>query len=703
MDVKKNIFWKAYFVYFIFLIVMLVVLFQTISIQLEGVAGVVNEDSSDRIPVKTIERIPRRGEILDVNYTPLVTTVTFYDIHMDATVVDQKIFDAEVTDLAKGLARLYPDMSAREYENKIRTAREQKNRYLLIRKKVTNEERKALRELPIFKLGQLKGGIIDNDEQLILKLTHGKMMRRTIGYYQNDGKKELKVGIEGAFNSYLSGEPGAEIIHKISSGWKKTGQVVKEAIEGADIVLSIDKDIQEVADSELERQLKLQGAKNGCVIVMDVKTGFVKAISNLTLSEEDGQCYEKYNFAIGWAEVPGSTFKLASLMAALEDEKININDTVNAYGTYTFYGTSMKDAHEGGYGRITIKRAFEKSSNVISQVIHRAYRNEPEAFIERLEEFGLTEPLGIDLEGEADPVVPRPSQSRWHGLSLPWMAVGYEVRQSPLQTLAFYNAVANGGTLVRPQFVKEIRRGSQVIKSFKPVVLRKKICSDETRDILHECLKGVMKDGGTGAKLTSSQFEIAGKTGTAVISNTDIRSGIVGDKKYQASFVGYFPASDPIYSCIVVISAPSKDIYGATVSGTVFAAVANKVYASTLKYHKAINENRKKKSTTPKVYSGNKYDLLKVFKGLNVIYDIQKDGEWLNPKSDSNGVQLSYRTVSKNTVPNLKGLTAKDAVYIIESKGMTAHVRGYGRVVKQSIPVGRPIFKGGVVELLLQP
>lgn len=703
MNEKKNIFWKSYLVYFIFLLVMLVVLVQTVRIQLEGHSTVLNENSGDKIPVRTVARLPRRGEILDVNYTPLVTTVTFYDIHMDATVVDQKIFDDEVNDLARGLARLYPDKSAREYENLIRTARERKNRFLLIRKKVTNEERKALRELPIFKLGRLKGGIIDNDEQLIRKLTHGKMMRRTLGYYLNNEKGELKVGIEGAFNDYLSGEPGEEIEQKISSGWKKTGQVVKEAIEGADIVLSIDKDIQEVADSELERQLKLQGAKNGCVIVMDVKTGFVKAISNLTLSDEDGQCYEKYNFAIGWAEVPGSTFKLASLMAALEDEKIKITDTVNAYGAYTFYGTTMKDAHEGGYGRITIQKAFEKSSNVISQIIHRAYRSEPEAFLERLDEFGLTESLGIDLEGEPTPVVPRPTQSNWHGLSLPWMAVGYEVRQTPLQTLAFYNAVANGGKLVRPQFVKEIKRGSELVKTFKPVVLRKKICSDETLSILHNCLKGVMKKGGTGAKLTSSQFEIAGKTGTAVISNTDIRSGIVGDKKYQASFVGYFPASEPIYSCIVVISAPSKDIYGATVSGTVFAAVANKVYASTLRYHKAINESKKRKKSVPRTYSGNKYDLLKVFKHLNIIYEMERDGEWLNTKSDSTGVRLNNRTVTKNMVPNLNGLTAKDAVYLIESKGMTAHVRGYGRVVQQSIPAGRPIFKGGVIELLLQP
>lgn len=701
MSEKKDIFWRAYLIYFGFVLIMLVVLFKTVTIQFEGRSNVF-ASSEEKMPVRTVKRIPRRGEILDVNYTPLVTTVTFYDIHMDPTVVDQKIFDAEVTDLARGLAKMYPSKTAREYENFIRTGRQRKSRYLLIRNKVTNEERKALRELPIFKLGRLKGGIIDTDEKLIRKNTHGDLMSRTLGYYQNNNGEELRVGIEGAYNEFLSGEPGEEIEQKITTGWKKTGQIVKEAVEGADVVTSIDKEIQEVADSELERQLKNQGAKNGCVIVMDVKTGFVKAIANLTKSETSDEYYEKYNYAIGRKEVPGSTFKLASIMAALEDEKINIDDTVNAYGVYRFYSRELKDAHEGGYGRITIRRAFEKSSNVIAQVIHRAYKNEPQAFIDRLVSFGITEPLGIELEGEPTPTVYRPRSPNWSGISLPWMAIGYEVQQTPLQTLAFYNAVANKGKFVRPQFVKEIRRGSETVKMFTPIVLRDKICSDNTLAIVQSCLEGVMKDGGTGSKLTSSQFTIAGKTGTARILNEDQSYGKKGEEKYQASFVGYFPADDPIYSCIVVISAPSRDIYGATVSGTVFAAIANKVYASTLKYHTAINEGEQKSTVAPISLNGNRYDLIKAFKRLGVAYTIKDDGEWVVTKKDSNHVELNKRTFNKNTVPNVHGLSAKDAVYLIESRGMSAHIRGYGKVVKQSIPAGRPIFRGGVIELILE-
>ena len=328
MKDNKDILWKSYLIYIRFIILMFVIIGKTLSIQTEGVANVlIGGQGSEKIPTRTVQRIPRLGEVLDINHTPLVTSVSFFDIHMDPTVVKQKIFDKEIMDLCQKLSVIFKNKTAREYESFIRKARKRGNRYLLLKKRATNEERNKLRSFPIFKLGRNKGGLIDTEETVIRKRPHGELMKRTLGYYKKDQGEELRVGIEGAFHKFLVGEPGLEIEQHISTGWKKTGQIVKDAIEGASLVTTIDKSIQEVAHTELHKQLKKQHAKNGSVIVMDVKTGYVKAIVNLSRAN-DGAYYESYNHAIGTKEVPGSTFKLASLMAALEDEKIKITESV---------------------------------------------------------------------------------------------------------------------------------------------------------------------------------------------------------------------------------------------------------------------------------------------------------------------------------------------------------------------------------------
>jgi cell division protein FtsI (penicillin-binding protein 3) len=703
MQERKDIYWRAYLIYFGFVALLLLVLVQTVSLQWSDVANDLNisGENEGKIPTRLIKRTPRRGEILDANRIPLVTSVSFYDIHMDPTVVNQDIFLKEISNLSRELSILFPTMNASDYERYIRRARSNKRRYLLIKKNATNEERRKLRAMPIFKLGRLKGGIIDTDETIIRKMPQGELLRRTLGYSrQNADSSYLKVGIEGAYDQYLTGEEGAEIEQKISTGWKKTGQIVKDAVEGADVITTIDKEIQEVAHSELYKQLQNQDARSGTAIVMDVSTGHVKAIANLTRGK-DGNYYESYNYAIGTKEVPGSTFKLASLMAALEDKKIKMTDTVGAYGEYRFYDARLTDSKTTGYGRITIERAFELSSNVISRVIFNAYRNEPEMFINRLKSFGLGEPLGIDLLGEPTPTLYAPGDRMWSGISLPWMAIGYEVQQTPLQTLAFYNAVANNGRLIRPLFVSEIRRNGQVIKRFEPVTIRKKICSDQTLEALKIALEGVIEQG-TGSDLKSAYFKIAGKTGTARILNSDLRYGNRGEEKHQASFVGYFPAKEPIYSCIVVISAPTKDIYGASVSGTVFSAIANKVYASTLRYHKAVNEKPKFKGPLPISISGSNDDLRTVFQALQVPFSKKIQEEWVNTRSTDAEILFQKRTITKTVMPNVVGLSAKDAVYIIEKSGMTASIKGSGQVVQQFPYSGASIIGGGIAQIVLK-
>lgn len=710
MTEKQGLMLRAYLVYFLFVIGMVFVIVKIFIIQSPSKEKNKNNRlsseisySDSKMPIRYVKRYPRMGEILDCNGISLVTSISYYNLYMDATVPKDELFNKSITDLSVKMSKMFPKVytSPREFENYIRKARVRKNRYLKIKEKVTNEQRRYIKTFPIFKEGRNKGGLIDNEEIIIRKRPFGDLLQRTLGYYQHiPGKKEYRVGIEGAYHDYLAGEPGEEVEQKLATGWKKRGQITREAIEGADVVTSIDKEIQEVAQNELNKQLKDKKANNGCVIVMDVKTGFVKAIANLSLSPEDGKYYEFYNQAIGMKEVPGSTFKLASLMAGLEDDKFKITDTVQAASSYSFFGKSLNEAKRHNYGRISIQQAFEKSSNVISKIIYKAYKDEPQEFLRHLDDFGLTEPLGIDLAGEPNPTVHRPGTKKWSRLSLPWMAVGYEFQQTPLQTLAFYNAIANDGKLVRPQFVKEIRRGAEVIKSFQPIVLRQKICNNSTLETMKTCLEGVMKNG-TGKKLTSSYFEIAGKTGTAQLMNNRTAKDGKGERIFLASFVGYFPVKNPRYSCIVSVEAIGENVYGAVMSGTVFSAIANKVYASSLKYHKAINEKGKRVWEIPVSKDGNRYDLKKILSKLKIPFRQTSEDEWISTEKQKNAIEFHKRLITKNLVPDVIGMDAKDAVYLIENAGMHVSINGYGKVTKQSVAPGKQIYRGGLIELTL--
>lgn len=701
MSEKKDILWRAYLLYFGFVVLMLVVIFQTINIQLQNEPdNRLTDSDSGRLPTRTVKRKSRRGQILDANYTPLVTSVSYFDIYMDPTVVPKDVFARDLDDLCIELARMYPDKSANEYQRMIREARENGRKYLKIREEVTNEERKKIRELPIFNLGRFKGGLIDNKEKIERVLPHGELLRRTLGSvkWREDLGRWQKIGIEGAFDDYLKGEPGEEVQQLLATGWKNLGLVTKEPVEGASIVTTFDMTIQEVAHNELLHQLETQQAEQGCVIVMDVKTGQVKAMVNLR-KNESGNYNEGYNQAVGIKEVPGSTFKLATLMALLEDNKVTIRDKVNATGRYEFFGRHIDDSNNGyGYGEITIQEAFEKSSNVFMRIAYNAYRRNPEQFIRRLKSFGLADPLGISIEGEPTPTLHEPGQSQWSGISLPWMAIGYEYQQTPLQTLAFYNAVANNGKMMRPQFVKEIYRGNQLEKKFEPEVMIDQICSQSTLNDLKKCLEGVMTRG-TGKSINSDFFKIAGKTGTAQI--LDNKTTIEDEKKYQASFVGYFPADAPMYTCIVVVSAPNKDIYGAVVSGSVFNAIANKVYATNLKYHEPINSGKKKKGVLPISADGRSFDLLRCYDFFNIPYKMTEESDWVFTETGTDRVKMMRRFVGKTTVPNVVGMTATDAVYLIERAGMKTKISGYGTVKTQSLKAGEPAVVGRVMEIKL--
>lgn len=695
MTIPKHILLRAYLLFFAVVVVLLVVLVKTTMIINDGRENVFSS-VSNKIQQRSALIEPRRGEILDANLSPLVTSVAYYDVYMDPTTVKKDVWDNNITGLSNGLAEVFPKKNAREWQEYLRKNRANKRRYVLIEKKVTNETRRALRALPIFNLGRFKGGIIDSEVIIERKRPHDELLKRTLGYIKLDGEKVNKIGIEGAFDEYLGGVPGEIIQQKISNSWKPTGTMIRESQDGYDLVTSIDKDIQEVAHTELENQLKIKGGRYGCAIVMDVKTGFVKAMVNLQ-EGSDGKYYESYNHAIGTREVPGSTFKLASLMALLEDEKVKLTDTVNAVGKYEFYGRYLNDSRSYGYGKITLKEAFEKSSNVISKVVFNNYKTQPERFIEKLEQFGLFDKTGFNLSGERTPYFSKPGSSEWWGGSLAWMSIGYEVQLTPLQLLSFYNAFANDGRYMRPQIVSHVKSGTKVIKEFKPEVVREQICSPSTIREMKGALEGVMLRG-TGKYLNSIFFKTAGKTGTAQIANKNKGYGRENEKKYIASFAGYFPADDPIYSCIVVIAAPSDDIYGATVSGTVFSAIANKVYATSLSYHKAVNE-KSEQYTVPHVFHGNRVDINTVLNFFKVDKKFNGSEDWVFASPQNNHVKILSKKTDKLYVPDVVGMGLKDAVFLIEQTGMHPRVNGYGKVVKQSLKPGTKAVPGGVIEI----
>lgn len=694
MDEKKSLYIKAYMLYILTAIVMVIVLVRICFIQYgDVVADYTYTDSTGTEHSTRVDSLePDRGRILSDDYSDLVTSVPLYNLHIDLTVMSDELYQ-ELDSLAYQLSLLFPGKTKSEWEIELRTGRQNNDRYHLIANNVRHDVVQQVRTFPILREKKYKGGYIE-EKFTRREMPYGNLAKRTLGYKREGAKP---VGLEGAFDYYLTGEYGMEVKQWVNGGWKSVAnEHVKEPIDGADIVTSINIDIQDVAENELRTQLENQNAKHGTVVLMEVETGFIKAIANLTRTEE-GTYEETFNHAVATRLDPGSTFKLVSLMALLEDHRGNITDSVNAYGEYHFFDLTVKDDHEGGYGRITIQQAFEKSSNVFSKIIYDAYKANPQDFIDRVKSFGVADTLGLDIAGEPMPIVKRPGGPGWSGYTLPQMAIGYEVEMTPLQILAFYNAVANNGELIKPQFVKEIRKDGRTLKTFEKIVLKEKICSDETLEKLKICLEGVVERG-TGAKLQSANFKIAGKTGTAQLVNTNQGYG----QEYLASFVGYFPADKPRYSCIVSIAGPTRQIYGAAVSGTVFASIANKVYSSSMEYHPNYN-GLNQIASNPRVKSGYANDTQLALNKLGVKFKNQSpDQTWVTAGIAENKVTLEARKTDKQHVPNVTGMPLNDAVFLCENAGLRVQVSGVGRVVSQSLTAGDVFVKGQTIKLQLR-
>ena len=527
---------------------------------------------------------PSRGNIYADDGSIMATSIASYEIRWDAAVASKKNYQYHKNDLAKGLANII-DRDEHTILRKLDRAVARKNRYLLIAKGLTYSQQKKIKNLPLFELPSYKGGLIV-EQQIVREHPLGKIAERTIGYEMQDKDgKFLRVGLEGAFGQYLKGEEGRRLKQKIAGGqWKPINDNnEKEPTQGFDIHTTINVNAQDIAHSALLEQLEKFEADHGCVVVMETSTGRVKAIANLGRTKL-GTYYEKLNYAVGESHEPGSTFKLISIIAALEDKVVDENTLINTgNGELTFYGKyKVRDSKKGGYGAITAGKVLEVSSNTgIVKIIYENYKANPKKFVDRLFNMGINKTIGLPIKGEGKPKVPYPNDTDWDGLDLPWMAYGYGVSMTPLQTLTFYNAIANSGEMVKPRFIEKIGAiGESPQQIFRREILNPSICSNSTiKKVKNMMFNVVDKEWGTANNIKDKDFAIAGKTGTCQVDyNRDDK-----EVQYISSFVGYFPADKPKYSCIVVIHRPNKKLgyYGSTVAAPVFKKIAKKIYTST--------------------------------------------------------------------------------------------------------------------------
>jgi cell division protein FtsI (penicillin-binding protein 3) len=638
-----------------------------------------------------------RGNIYSDNGSLLATSLPFYKVAIDPTLAKPEVFKSGVDSLSLLLARYYRDKSSTEYKQMLKDARASGRQYIVVnRKQINYQTKKEMMSWPIFREGRYRGGVIFEKIDVRYR-PFSNLSRRTVGFVNEDGNG---AGLEYSFDNVLGGQDGEALFQKIAgSTWKPVfdGNSVK-AVNGLDIHTTLDINLQDVAETSLYRAMKRHNADEGTVVVMEVKTGHIKAISNLS-SDGHGEFFEKFNHAVGGSIEPGSTFKLVTMMALLEETNIELSDTINTgNGEYTFYNRKVKDHHEGGYGKITVQQAFELSSNVaMAKLTDKHFGTRPSKFLEYVDNLKLSKPLGLQINGEAYPKITRPSDKNWSGLTLPWMAYGYGLEITPLQTLTLYNAIANDGKMIKPVFVTSVSKADRVKNDFETEALTGKICSNKTLNRLRLLLEGVV-DNGTAKNLKNSNYRIAGKTGTAQI----LQNGRY-EKRYITSFVGYFPAHDPKYSAIVLIKNPRGLYqYGNNVAGPVFKDIADNIYARDINLHSAMEKKKiLEAGVFPTIRAGKQDELTMLSNELGVSNHSTTEEEWIKASISGNAVVWKKNQVVKDLVPDVTGMTFRDAIYLLEKSGLRVSFEGRGRVTKQSIVAGARFSKGSRIYLQL--
>ncbi len=675
------------------------------AIQVYVVEGTELKELAKKQEIRTFTLESNRGNILSDDLSLMATSVPIFDIRMDVSSpnISDEEFLNNVDSLAFSLSALFPSKSKNYFKRLLTTARKHKKRYQLIKRKVTYDQLQVLRTFPVLRKGKIKGGLI-TIQRTRRERPFGELAARTIGFVKES--ENLFVGLEGSFNDVLKGIDGKQARRRINHGdWIPLhDETEREPVNGKDIKTTLDVNIQDVAEQALLKRLLYHKAKMGTAIVMEVQTGHIKAMANLNLDEKDGRYKENYNFAIGKRFEPGSTFKLASIITLLEFKKVKLTDSLFFAHPYVSYGRkSLRDSHLYNHGRFTVREAFEHSSNMgISKIVNDAFKSNPAQYIDQLYAMHLNKPTGIEIAGEPNPLIKHPVKNKriWSKISLPWMSIGYGEMLTPLQLLTFYNAVANNGKMVKPMLVTEIQQEGKTIKKFKTTVFNKQIASPATIKKAQSLLEGVVLRG-TGRKLKNKWYKVAGKTGTAQISEGE---GYHGKRRYNATFVGYFPADHPRYSIIVVVNEPAENgYYGALVAGPVFKEIADKIYATSISLgnkYLADTVSRKIPEIDFPAWYG---DANKVVEDLGFPTISYGDASnWVKPQPLEHKVDFTPVIFNSNKVPNVKGMTAKDAVYLLEKLGLETSINGRGKVVAQSVKPGTEVEKDKEMKVVLR-
>ncbi|MFH1004972.1 MAG: penicillin-binding protein [Bacteroidota bacterium] len=699
-DKKKDILWRIYMIYlFVFLLAGFIIA-RVMKIQISEGNHWTTLAEKLTLRYTNIEAV--RGNIFDINEQLLATSLPYYDVAVDmnSDPITDEIFYENIDSLALSLSKLFADRSKVGYKRMLINTRITGDRYMVLHKDVSYKELQKIKTFPLFRKGRYKGGLLYTQVGK-RELPFKGLASRTIGYFTENAKP---VGLEGSYNDALSGISGQRLVRKIAGGVEMPVNSENEIDpqDGCDIVSTIDIAIQDVAENTLLTQLKKHQADHGCVVLMEVNTGEIRAIANL-LRVDSTTYTEQYNYAIGESTEPGSTFKLASLIAAMEDGYIDTNDIVDAgNGMYKYFTQEMKDAHSGGFGKITVKQAFEKSSNIgVSKLIYKYYAKDPQKFIDRLYKMGVNIAPQLDIAGAGKPNIKTTKDKTWSGVSLPWMAIGYELSLTPLQILTFYNAIANDGQMVKPHFVREIRKQGKIIKTNEIEIIHPFVASKSTIEKAKKMMEGVVENG-TATNLKNPNYKIAGKTGTTQIANKKYGYKYNSQVSYQASFVGYFPADNPKYSCIVVVNAPSEGIYyGNQVAGPIFKEISDKVYSNSLEIHDQINKRALFVQTkTPEIKNGMRKDIETVCREFKIpLTNTALHAEWVNvvTRKDFSTVLIENKIeqlLKNNIMPNVVGMGLKDAICLLENAGLNVKVISRRTIIKQSIEAGMKFSKG---------